>query len=130
MKFSLRKLFIFLTKPLKLGILFSVSLYFLLRIVLVTNPLTSVILINIFKFFLPKFQLCVLYWLMWIRLMASEIFFSKLFTFVFSVLNFVFFITFYLIHHLIILTLEKQFSSHQHIIHLLLLLNYLNQLKH
>ena len=62
--------------------------------------------------------------------MASEIYFSKLFTFVFSVLNFVFFITFYLIHHLIILTLEKQFSSHQHIIHLLLLLNYLNQLKH
>ena len=130
MKFSLRKLFIFLTKPLKLGILFSVSLYFLLRIVLVTNPLTSIIFINIFKFFLPKFQFCVLYWLMWIRVMASEIFFSKLFTFVFSVLNFVFFITFYLIHHLIILTLEKQFSSHQHIIHLLLLLNYLNQLKH
>ena len=63
---------------------------FVLKTVLVTKPLVSDIFYQDFQFFLSKFCLSVLHWLIWTNVVGSGIFFSKLFNFVFNVLNFAF----------------------------------------
>ena len=63
---------------------------FVFKTVLVTKPLVSDIFYQDFQFFLSKFCLSVLHWLIWTNVVGSGIFFSKLFNFVFNVLNFAF----------------------------------------
>ena len=95
--FSSSLIFVFktvvVTKPLILKILISSSLIFVFKTVVVTKPFVSGVFYQYIQFFFSKFCLSVLYWFMWINVVASGIFFSKLFTFVFSVLNFVFLTT-------------------------------------
>ena len=114
------------------GILFSISLIFVVKTVVVTKPLVSgVFLSTSLIFFFSKFYLSVLYWYMWIKVVASGIFFSKLFTFVFSVLDFLFLTTsFYLLYNITFSSLQEQLLIYQHLNHVLLFLNYTNLLKY
>ena len=67
------------------GIWFSISPIIMLRIAVVAKPLMSGILFSIFPIFFSNFRLSLFYWLVWIKVYASGIFFSKLFNFVFGV---------------------------------------------
>ena len=96
------------------GILFSTSLLFAFKTVVDTRPLVSSTLLSTSPIFLSKFSLPVLYWFMWIRVVASGFFFSK-FNFVFSV-----FLTTPLS------TKSLNVLIYQHLNHLLLILNYSN----
>ena len=133
-----------MTKPLTSGILFSTSPIFILRTAVVANWLTSGIwflassifilrtavifkpimlgiLFSTSLFFL-KFCFSVFYWFVWIKVQVSGIFFTKLFTFVFSVLYIFFLSSFYPPHHLNFLNLWEQFPTNQDLIYLLLFL--------
>ena len=72
---------------------FSTSLSFVFKTNVVNKLLVSGIFLSTYSIFSPKFYLSVLYWFMLIYVVASGISFSKLFTFAFSVLNFVFLTT-------------------------------------
>ena len=99
------------------GILFTTSLIFEFEAFVVTY---LVFFLSISLIFFLKFCLSVLYWFMWVQVVGWEIFISKLFTFFFSVLNFllnVFLTTHYLLHHLIFSSLQEQFSICQHLNH-------------
>ena len=76
------------TKLLVRGILFLTYLISVLKIV-VTKPLAPRILLSTSSTFFSKFYLSVLYIFMSIKIAASGILFCKLFTFIFSLLNFV-----------------------------------------
>ena len=100
---------IFFTKPLRPGRLFSTSPIFVLGTAVITKILTSGILLStspilIFKtvavtkplrqvIFVKTYN-SVLYWFMWINIVTSGFFFSKLFIFIFSVFNYVVWTTF------------------------------------
>ena len=73
----------------------STSLTLIFKTIVVTKRLVSGIFLSTSPISFCKFCLPVLYWFMWIKVVASEFSFldylvSKLITFVFSVLNFVF----------------------------------------
>ena len=68
---------------------------FLTLTVAVTNPLASGIFYQHLQFFFSKYYLSALYWLMRITVVESGTFLSNLYTFIFSVLNFVFFTTWF-----------------------------------
>ena len=74
-------------------IFFSTSLSFIFKTNVVNKLLVSGIFLSAYSIFSPKFYLSVLYWFMLIYVVAPGISFSKLFTFAFSVLNFVFLTT-------------------------------------
>ena len=63
------------------------------KTVVVTKPLESGLFLSTSPIFFSKLCLPALYWFMWIKVVASGISFSKLFTFAFSVINFVFLTT-------------------------------------
>lgn len=87
--FILRKLVV--TKLFRSDILFSTCPIFALTTVVVDKPLTSGIFFHKkYPIFSSKFFLSVFYWFFSIKVAVSEIYFSKLFTFVFRLLNFVF----------------------------------------
>ena len=81
------------TKPLVFGILFWTSQIFVFKTVVVTKPLLSGTFLSTFPMLFSKFCLSVLYWFMRNKVVTSGIFFSKLFTFVCRLLNFVFLTT-------------------------------------
>ena len=111
----------FLTKPLRQVILSSFSLSFVLRPVIVVNPLIHGIFIATYPFFFSKFCFSMFYWLIRIKVVPLVFFLSVLSNFVFSV-----FLTtwLYCTYHFVFSSLYEQFLTHQHLHHLLLLLNY------
>ena len=96
------------TKLVVSGISFSTSLIYLSKTVLVTKPL---VFGNVHQhlYFFSKFCLSMLYWFRWTKVVASGIFFSKLSTFVFSVLNFFFLTTLLSTTSLNFLRVQQQF---------------------
>ena len=113
------------TKLLVSGILFSTSLIFIFKTVVVTKPVASRIFYQHLHFF-SNFCLSILFWLVWIKVVPSEMFLSKLFTFVYSVSNLVFLTTSLSISLLIFFKSKETVLNYQHLNHLLLFLNYLN----
>ena len=106
------------TKLLVFGSLFSTSLIFVFKTVAVTTPLVPCICFIPITTFFSNFCLSVLYWLTWIKLVASRILLSKL-CWIFR---------FWQLHHLhlIFSSLQEQFSIYQHLSHLLLFFNNSN----
>ena len=113
------------TKLLVSGILFSTSLIFIFKTVVVTKPVASRIFYQHLHFF-SNFCLSILFWLVWIKVVPSEMFLSKLFTFVYSVSSLVFLTTSLSISLLIFFKSKETVLNYQHLNHLLLFLNYLN----
>ena len=74
---------------------------FVFKRAVVAEPLISGMLFWIFPVFFQKFFLLVSYWFVWIKAESSEIFFSKRFVSIFSVLYTVDFTILYSLHHLI-----------------------------
>ena len=81
------------TKLLVSSILLLTWLTVLFKTIVIAKSLVSGIFLSTSSICFPKFCLSALYWFLWIKVFASGIFSSKLFTFVFSLLNFVFLTT-------------------------------------
>ena len=111
-----------MTKPLRPGILLLISLIFVLRTVLVTKLLPAVFFLSTSSAFFSKFCLSMFYWLMWIKVV-----FSNLFTFILSVLYFVFLTTSLFTTSL---NIFESLGTFEHLNHLLLFLNYSHQLNY
>ena len=114
------------TKLLVSGILFSAWLIFAFETFLVTKLLMSGIILSTAPIFFSKLCLSVLYWFMWIKVIAAGILLSKLFTLVPGVLDYLFLTTSLSTASFNFSSLQEQFLIYQHPNHLLLLLNYWN----
>ena len=81
------------TKLLVSAILFLTFLEFVFKTVVATKQLVDDVSLATPSIFFSEFSLFVLYWFTWVKVVASSIFWFKLFIIVFSVLNLIFLTT-------------------------------------